>query len=267
MPWFGIFDAEITTTATQGVYVVYLFSAKMDLVYLSLGQGVTIVKQEFGHRTEDELVRRGSLLRDRVLEHKTQFEAGPIDLMGHTLLAKDYGPAVAFHKPYETNALPTNAQLVSDLMLMVQLYRLAITRGGTDTLTTSADIPENLDDTDPNDILERRRYHRHQKIERNSKASKAAKRELGYICQGCAFDCERIYGERGKELIEAHHLIPLHTLKEGETVSMNPKKDFAVLCSNCHRIVHRHRPMLTVDQLQKLKGMKALRRALTARSK
>ena len=47
-----------------------------------------------------------------------------------------------------------------------------------------------------------------------------------------------MYGEIGEGFIEAHHLKPLHTLT-GEKVALDPVKDFAVLCSNCHKMIHR----------------------------
>ena len=263
VPWFGLFDAESTTTATEGIYIVYLFSAEMDQVHLVLGQGVTRVREEFGSQLEEELLRRGSLICSRVPEHKPHFQTGPIDLKGSTRLAKDYGPGAAFRLTYATSELPTNQELASDLLRMVKLYRLAIARGGTDSLITAIDMSDDTDSAEHEDIVEKRRYVRHRKIERNSRAGAAAKRVLGYVCQGCAFDFGRIYGQRGEGFIEAHHLTPLYTLEEGETVAMDPKKDFAVLCSNCHRMVHRHKPMLTIDQLRDLKGVTALRRALT----
>jgi 5-methylcytosine-specific restriction protein A len=104
-------------------------------------------------------------------------------------------------------------------------------------------------------IEERRRYVRHARIERSSSAARKAKDLHGYICQGCGFDFTKVYGNHGSEFIEAHHLIPLYSLVEGELVTMDPRHDFAVLCSNCHRMVHRSSPCLTMAQLKGLPGM------------
>ena len=51
------------------------------------------------------------------------------------------------------------------------------------------------------------------------------------------------YGEislnkKKEEFIEAHHKIPVHTLPENETIEFKIE-DFAVLCSNCHRMAHK----------------------------
>ena len=108
-------------------------------------------------------------------------------------------------------------------------------------------------------IVETKRYVRHSKIERNTKASSEAKKVLGTECQGCGLKFEKVYGRRGVGFIEAHHKIPLSELKEGQSVSMDPKQDFAVLCSNCHRMVHKGNSVLSIEQLRNLPGVKKLR--------
>ncbi len=67
---------------------------------------------------------------------------------------------------------------------------------------------------------------------------KEFKKKLGYECPICKFNFEKHYGEVGKEFIELHHLEPFHKLKEGKERDLTVK-DFEVLCSNCHRMVHR----------------------------
>ena len=38
IPWIGIFDKSITTSAKKGIYVVLLFKKEEEELYLSLGQ-------------------------------------------------------------------------------------------------------------------------------------------------------------------------------------------------------------------------------------
>lgn len=66
-------------------------------------------------------------------------------------------------------------------------------------------------------------------------------------CEVCGFDFRRVYGERGHGYIECHHRVPLHV--SGETLTR--LEDLALLCSNCHRMIHRS-PWLTVEELQKI---------------
>ena len=75
--------------------------------------------------------------------------------------------------------------------------------------------------------------------ERNPKLRADAISFHGNKCKVCAFDFERFYGERGCNYIEVHHLRPVSSLNGKEKV--NPASDMTVLCSNCHRMIHRSR--------------------------
>ncbi len=69
------------------------------------------------------------------------------------------------------------------------------------------------------------------------------------VCEVCRFDFAERYGERGKEFIECHHTKPLSDLKRETKI---PLRDLALLCSNCHRMIHVRRPWLEVADLIKL---------------
>ncbi|UFJ41243.1 HNH endonuclease [Brevibacillus humidisoli] len=68
-------------------------------------------------------------------------------------------------------------------------------------------------------------------------------------CEVCGFDFYRVYGEIGQDYIEGHHTIPISELKDGDVTKV---EDIALVCSNCHRMLHRKRPWLTKAQLQSL---------------
>ncbi|QHE63899.1 hypothetical protein FHE72_20400 [Rossellomorea vietnamensis] len=73
----------------------------------------------------------------------------------------------------------------------------------------------------------------------------------GHSCVACGFNFEEVYGERGKDYIEVHHVKPLSTLKAEMVI--DPKKDLVPLCSNCHRMVHRKKDeVLSIEDLQGL---------------
>jgi hypothetical protein len=67
-------------------------------------------------------------------------------------------------------------------------------------------------------------------------------------CEACGLDSERKYGKAGIG-IEAHHLEPLHTLAAPKVPRLD---DVALLCATCHRVLHAHRPWLTVARLREL---------------
>jgi 5-methylcytosine-specific restriction protein A len=96
------------------------------------------------------------------------------------------------------------------------------------------------DDEQDNTVIEDyAALRQHKRIERNPSIAKKVKKIHGFICQACGFNYEEFYsGITNRKYIEAHHLIPVSTLK-GQKVSRNPRTDFAVLCANCHRMIHR----------------------------
>ena len=91
------------------------------------------------------------------------------------------------------------------------------------------------------------RYHKY--VERNSNLSKKAKEIHGYTCMACGFNFEEKYGEIGKNYIEAHHTIPFFKLEENAKVS--PKSDMAVLCANCHRMIHKLKDIPSIKEFKK----------------
>jgi len=95
---------------------------------------------------------------------------------------------------------------------------------------------------------------RHKLRERNQAVIKAAKdsfkQKKGKLyCQVCGFDFHDKYGEIGCDFIEGHHTIPISEL-EGEVKTK--VGDVALVCSNCHRMLHRKRPWLKMEDLKSL---------------
>ncbi|MBX3657955.1 MAG: HNH endonuclease [Ramlibacter sp.] len=96
----------------------------------------------------------------------------------------------------------------------------------------------------------------HAKRERNSTIVRLAKalakkRDGRLSCECCGFDFGRTYGEFAADFIEAHHLTPLSGLK-GEEVTQTKIEDLALVCANCHRMLHRRRPWLGKGELRQL---------------
>lgn len=122
-------------------------------------------------------------------------------------------------------------------------------RAAIDTPEAGAFVPDvDLDPSaDEGSILERVQLvrERNPKLRRDKiTAVLAAGKKVA--CEVCTFDFERTYGERGRLYIEVHHRTPLHVTGSTRT----KLTDLALLCSNCHRMVHRGRPWLTVDELR-----------------
>jgi len=90
------------------------------------------------------------------------------------------------------------------------------------------------------------------RYERNPANRKKAIKIHGLTCKACNFNFEEVYGERGTDFIEVHHLKPICTF-EGEAQAIDPKTDLLPLCSNCHRMIHRRlNNIMTIEQLQEI---------------
>lgn len=85
-------------------------------------------------------------------------------------------------------------------------------------------------------------------FERNAIARKKCLEYYGYECQVCKFDFEKQYGQLGKDYIHVHHIIPLVKIKKEYKV--NPITDLIPICPNCHAIIHRTKPALSIDTLK-----------------
>lgn len=68
-------------------------------------------------------------------------------------------------------------------------------------------------------------------------------------CEACVFSFEEYYGEMGAGFIECHHRVPLSQFKVEKRTSL---EDLALVCSNCHRMLHKRIDTLSVDDLRLL---------------
>ncbi len=72
---------------------------------------------------------------------------------------------------------------------------------------------------------------------RNGDTVRERKDQSTYRCECCDFNFYEMYGELGDKYIECHHIKPLAEFgEEGEYVDW---KDLALLCANCHVMIHR----------------------------
>jgi predicted HNH restriction endonuclease len=79
---------------------------------------------------------------------------------------------------------------------------------------------------------------------------KSAMKKFGVLeCEACGFNFGKRYGERGQGFIECHHTQPVREYGDGRKTTT---EDLALLCANCHRIIHTKRPWLRVEELKAL---------------
>lgn len=90
---------------------------------------------------------------------------------------------------------------------------------------------------------EHRRYERDRKLIAKKKAA-VLKKTGRLACEVCDFESSEAYDVEG--VIDVHHVVPLHKIGE----SVTTMADLALVCPTCHRVLHKHRPILTPAELR-----------------
>ena len=110
----------------------------------------------------------------------------------------------------------------------------------------SADIP-NLDISASIKGEGRRKLVQHIIRERDQElVNRKKKMARSLSCEVCGFNSESCYGV---PYCEVHHIKPLAKLKEGTETRL---EDLAIVCANCHRIIHSENPPIGINRMKKL---------------
>ncbi len=106
-------------------------------------------------------------------------------------------------------------------------------------------------DNGPSDFLEGALKRMTQNIyERDARARRVCLNHYGFNCQVCGFNFEEKYGDIGRQFIHVHHLTPLSQI--GESYRIDPVRELLPVCPNCHAMLHREDPPLTIALLKEL---------------
>ncbi|MRG45026.1 HNH endonuclease [Chitinophaga sp. SYP-B3965] len=97
-------------------------------------------------------------------------------------------------------------------------------------------------------------YKLHKSRERSAKIVQQKKKRAlvlfgKLVCEICEFDFYERYGELGIGFIECHHRTPLSSLQASSKTSL---KDLALVCANCHRMLHKKIDVLSIEDLKAL---------------
>jgi 5-methylcytosine-specific restriction protein A len=235
-PWIGAFNPLVTNSAQRGYYVCYLFREDMQGVYLSLNQAMTEAKQHYKSDAKTALRARAANYRAMLGFQDLGSVVADIDLApgSATNDTAFYESGNIYARFYASGLVPDDKVLEADLRAMLRLYEQLIdSETASDaTLDTDGDKPSMLHMEDAT------RFRMHKRIERRASLVKQVKKAKGCTCEVCEVNFAERYGAIGEGYIEAHHQKPLSSIK-GTKVAMDPATDFAVLCANCHRMVHR----------------------------
>lgn len=118
---------------------------------------------------------------------------------------------------------------------------------GNGTLSTEDEFDDGYEATEGRMLTRKHRAYERDKKLVDRKKQQAMRRFGKLACEVCGFDFKVTYGDRGAGFIECHHIRPVSELVESRKTSLD---DLALLCANCHRMVHAKRPWLSTQELQ-----------------
>jgi 5-methylcytosine-specific restriction protein A len=109
-------------------------------------------------------------------------------------------------------------------------------------------LPEEVDDEDAAVFEGRRKSVFVNIYERDPTARRKCISHWKPICRACDFDFGAVYGNLGEGFIHVHHLKPLGEMREA--YALDPIQDLRPVCPNCHAMLHRQQPALTIEELK-----------------
>lgn len=99
--------------------------------------------------------------------------------------------------------------------------------------------------------------------DRSSQAREVCKNHYGYKCHACGFDFYEHYGAIGLNYVEVHHLNQL--ADAGGEHLVDPIADLRPVCANCHRMLHKERPPLSIATLiERMNAQRSKKKAKTS---
>ena len=98
--------------------------------------------------------------------------------------------------------------------------------------------------------LEKKHFIRERDLRVVAAKKASVLKEKKYLaCEVCDFNFEDHYGVHGANYAEVHHLKPI---SEFQSRSVTHLEDLAIVCSNCHRMIHRKKPWLSITELKNM---------------
>ncbi|MCP9751309.1 HNH endonuclease [Ferruginibacter sp. HRS2-29] len=94
-------------------------------------------------------------------------------------------------------------------------------------------------------------YKLHKVRERDKKIVQEKKKQSmidgKLYCEACEFEYQSKYGELGTGFIECHHKMPLFNIQISRKTRLD---DLALVCADCHRMLHRRIDTLSIENLK-----------------
>jgi len=123
IPWVAVFDEKISTSAQYGYYIVFLFSADMRKIYLSLNQGYTYFRKRYSRDAKNNIKKVAEYWKNN-LRIPNDFNIKQINLEGKSKsdLWKGYELGNICSKCYYLDDFPTKEILHKDVLQLIEVF-------------------------------------------------------------------------------------------------------------------------------------------------
>jgi len=260
VPWVAAFDKSITRGASNGFYIVLLFSEKSDAAYLTLNQSFTAFRDIYGSAAlATQKIRDCASVATQLLlgNIPTGFLGGPINLSATADLGQGYEAGCILSKQYKLNDGHTNLDIERDFTALLKTYDLLITilNGASITSleitfdegafqaavndtqnngTSNALPPGGLPPPQMGQSAGKTKYLRSPAV-----AGRVVSKSKGICALTTSTEPHKsfICGKRRLNYVEGHHLIPF-SQQPNFSFSLDVDENIVPLCPNCHRLLH-----------------------------
>ena len=123
-PWICFLDPDISQKSVRiGYYVSLLTRKDMQGFYLSLNQGWTQYQKKYGTKLAREEILKNSLKARELLRSAPDFNTDILDLAATGELGKGYERGNIFSKFYPLSNLPSDKELLDNIILLIGVHR------------------------------------------------------------------------------------------------------------------------------------------------
>lgn len=144
VPWIRVFYSDISPSAQDGVYIVYLFAASGKSAFITLNQGTTDSSNEKRNRTRKNIQEKIS--SRQFLKNQGNLSFGD---------NKNYGAAAIFYKEYKADNIPSENEINNDLISLLEIYKECRESGLLTNKTPTNEIKTIQQETDKYDNREK----------------------------------------------------------------------------------------------------------------
>lgn len=125
-PWITIMDGRITSRASQGTYVVYLFNKDTKILYLALGRSsneAAKIIEDKGYSGREKTAQIREYLKEEKQSLLEKLNVGSFSSLDDIDSGKkEFDQATIVYKKYALSEMPSDEELVQDLYEIIGIY-------------------------------------------------------------------------------------------------------------------------------------------------